>query len=562
MDLIQRKTIDKTVERFIQKAAVEGVDLVWDRYEGQVPECGFCESGLSCRDCLQGPCISHPFKGDINKVGICGKDKHILAAHTLLRMVIKGTMAYLDQASDIASDAGGDSEKAVGSLFGGFDASNIPGIPASILETWKSAGVVPEGIVRDVIKASQKLEGGVTSVEETLLWTFKCALLGYAACALKGDVKKSLFGESKPAVLPTDIGALDPEKPNVLMYGEFSAALKAKIAAACAKGGVGVYAVASEPVPGETVVPLLTNHASQEVPVMTGAVDLIVAGDQFVNPSLSSLATQWNVPILSVQSLKAGSDAEAFAASVIEKAKDSKRIRASFKRDVPGSEKKATMGYCAANLDMKKLAAAINGGEVKGVVVFAGYDNTKLSQDAELTTMAEIFLKYGIVCAAEGDASVALSKYGYLTAGSDIPCAGGVKSTLEALGTPAVIDVSAYGIGDFLCGLATAAGKSLSELPVAAVFAEASRSVDVVKAMAMTAMGVNTYFWPFLPVTGSDEVVKALEDFCKATFGGQLHVITRKLAPRVKGAMIVKVLTGEEGPDVSGNPWYSKTGAA
>ncbi|MFO8089984.1 MAG: hypothetical protein R6U13_09135 [Desulfatiglandaceae bacterium] len=561
MDLIQRKTIDKTVERFIQKAAVEGVDLVWDRYEGQVPECGFCESGLSCRDCLQGPCISHPFKGDINKVGICGKDKHILAAHTLLRMVIKGTMACLDQASDIAADAGGDSEKAVSSLFSGFDASNIPGMPASVLETWKSAGVVPEGVVRDVIKASQKLEGGVTTVEETLLWTFKCALLGYAASVLKGEAKKSLFGEFKPEVVPTDIGALDPEKPNLLMYGEFSAALKAKIAAACARGGVGVYAVASEPVPGETVVPLLTNHASQEVPVMTGAVDLIVAGDQFVNPSLSSLATQWNVPIISVQSLKSGPDAEAFAVSVVEKTKDSKRIRASFTRDVPGSEKQASMGYCAANLDMKKIVDSIEKGDVKGIVAFAGYDNTKLSQDLELTTMAGIFLEYGILCIAEGDASVALSKYGYLTAGGDISCADGVKATLEALGTPAVIDVSAYGIGDFLCGLAEAAGKSLSDLPVAAVFAEASRSVDVMKAMAMTAMGVDTYFWPFLPVTGSDDVVKALGEFCKATFGGQLHVITRKIEGRVKGAMIVKVLTGEEGPDVSGNPWYSKIGA-
>jgi carbon-monoxide dehydrogenase catalytic subunit len=247
---------------------------------------------------------------------------------------------------------------------------------------------------------------------------------------------------------------------------------------------------------------------------------------------------------------------------VVEKTRDSKRIRASFNRDVPGIEKKATMGYCAANLDMKKLAAAIEKGDVKGVVVFAGYDNTKLSQDLELTKMAEIFLNQGILCAAEGDASVALSKYGYLTAGGDIACADGVKSTLNALGTPAVIDVSACGIGDFLCGLAGEAGRSLDDLPVAAVFAEASRSIDVVKAMSMTALGVNTYFWPFLPVTGSDEVVKALEDFCKSTFGGQLHVITRKLAARVKAAMIGKILTGEEGPDVSGNPWYGKTGAA
>jgi anaerobic carbon-monoxide dehydrogenase catalytic subunit len=561
MDLIQRKTIDKTVERFIQKAAVEGVDLAWDRYEGQVPECGFCEAGLSCRDCLQGPCISHPFKGDINKVGICGKDKHILAAHTLLRMVIKGTMACLDQAADLASDAGGDSQKAVAALFGAFDAGKVPGIPAFALETWKSAGVVPEGIVRDVVKASQKLEGGVCTVEETLLWAFKCALLGYAASVLKAEVKKALFGAPGPGEVPTDIGALDPDRANLVMYGEFSASLKAKIASACAEAGVGVYAVASEPVPGSTTVPLLTNHASQEVPVMTGAVDLIVAGDQFVNPSLAPLATRWNVPIVSVQGLKAGPDAAAFAASLVEKARDSKRIRAAFSRDVPGTAKKATMGYCADNLDMKKLAAAIESGAVKGVAVFAGYDNTKLSQDLELTTMAELFLKQGILCAAEGDASVALSKYGYLTPGSDISCAEGVKSILDALGTPSVIDVSACGIGDFLCGLSAAAGKDVKDLPVAAVFAEASRSVDVVKAMSAAALGVKTYFWPFLPVSGSDEVMGALGDFCKTTFGGQIHVITRKLAPRVKAAMIGKVLTGEEGPDVSGNPWYGKTGA-
>jgi len=561
MDLIQRKTIDKTVERFIQKAAVEGVDLAWDRYEGQVPECGFCEAGLSCRDCLQGPCISHPFKADINKVGICGKDKDILAAHTLLRLVIKGTMACLDQASDLAADAGGAPSQAVASLFGKFDLSGLKGVPASAVKAWKAAGVAPEGIARDVVKASQKLEGGVCNVSETLLWAFKCSLLGYAAMVLKNDVKEAVFGEAVPSDVQTDIGALDPAKPNLVMYGEFSPSLKAKIAAACDKGGVGVYAVASELVPGKVSVPLLTNHVSQEVPIMTGAVDLIVAGDQFVNPSLVSLATRWNVPIESVQTLKPGESDDAFAAFLVDKTKDSKRIRAAFKRDVPGTAKAARMGYSAGNLDMKKIASAVSGGAVRGIAVFAGYDNTKLSQDFELTTMAEIFLKQGILCVAEGDASVALSKYGYLTPGADIACSDGVKSTLEALGTPCVIDVSSYGAGDFLSGLSAAAGKDLKDLPVAVVFAEASRTIDVVKAMAFTSLGVKTYFWPFLPVSGSAAVMGALVDLCKNTFGGELNVITRKLAPKVKAAMIGKILTGEEGPDVSGNPWYGKTGS-
>src|SRR5512136_534936 len=99
MEFIQKKTADSAVENFLSKAAESGISLVWDRYEGQLPECGFCETGLSCRDCLQGPCISHPFR-DSNKVGVCGKDKDILASQTLLRLVIKGAMASLDQLSD------------------------------------------------------------------------------------------------------------------------------------------------------------------------------------------------------------------------------------------------------------------------------------------------------------------------------------------------------------------------------------------------------------------------------------------------------------------------------
>ncbi|MDP1992823.1 MAG: hypothetical protein Q8K00_17565, partial [Syntrophales bacterium] len=102
MEFIQKKTADHAVEHFLSKAADKGTKLAWDRFEGQLPECGFCESGLSCRDCLQGPCISHPFR-DVNKLGVCGKDKDILAVQTLLKLVIKGVMASLDQIGDMAT---------------------------------------------------------------------------------------------------------------------------------------------------------------------------------------------------------------------------------------------------------------------------------------------------------------------------------------------------------------------------------------------------------------------------------------------------------------------------
>ena len=99
MEFIQKKTADRAVNHFLLKAADQEITVAWDRFEGQLPECGFCEAGLSCRDCLQGPCISHPFRND-TKIGVCGKDKDVLAAQSLLRLVLKGTMAQLDQVSD------------------------------------------------------------------------------------------------------------------------------------------------------------------------------------------------------------------------------------------------------------------------------------------------------------------------------------------------------------------------------------------------------------------------------------------------------------------------------
>ena len=112
MEFIQRKTADRAVSHFLLKAADQEITLTWDRFESQLPECGFCESGLSCRDCLQGPCISHPFRGQ-SKLGVCGKDKDTLAVQTLMRLVLKGTMSCLDQLNDFADSVkAGDIEPA------------------------------------------------------------------------------------------------------------------------------------------------------------------------------------------------------------------------------------------------------------------------------------------------------------------------------------------------------------------------------------------------------------------------------------------------------------------
>ena len=72
-------------------------------------------------------------------------------------------------------------------------------------------------------------------------------------------------------------------------------------------------------------------------------------------------------------------------------------------------------------------------------------------------------------------------------------------------------------------------------------------------AMWTVAMGVSTYFWPCLPVTGSPKTQGALTEFCEERFGASLHVITQKIDARTKAGYFLKTI---KAPAVlSGKAW-------
>ena len=563
MEFIQKKTADHAVEHFLLKAVDQEISLPWDRYEGQLPECGFCEAGLSCRDCLQGPCISHPFR-DQNKVGVCGKDKDILAVQSLLRLVLKGTMANLDQVNDfmdaIASgqvdpkdkDQTGRIVKEILALLHNGDAESIKALPKSLLDCWTACGVLPEGIARDVLKASQKLEGGVAGVEETLCWAIKSALIGCMAKALEGKLKDSVFGSTAPTPVEVNLGVLQKDQPNILLYGPISPVLKIKIAEKATEKNINVLGVCTDPLLPPYTFAALSNYGSQEIPLMTGAVDLVVAADQYVNPSLAGVAKDWTVKVVSVNGLKKKADLDSFAQEIVKTAEEAFDIRRDVARDIPTHKETAMMGFSSETLDAKKIVDALNNAMIRGIAVFAGSNNVKYTQDGEYVAMVEAFLENDILCISDGEASIGLAKYGFLNPEKDQACGEGLKGLLSALGDkiPAVIDWNAV---DFLMALAGAEGKPLKDYPIAAYFAEANRSAEVAKALAMVAMGVSTYFWPCLPVTGSPKTMKALETFCNDTFGAKLNVVTAKIDAPAKAKLFLKEIAAP--PSVSGKEW-------
>jgi carbon-monoxide dehydrogenase catalytic subunit len=575
MEFIQKKTADSTIEGYLAQAARENVSLNWDRFEGQLPACGFCETGLSCRDCLQGPCISHPFR-DAAKEGICGKGRDILAAQSLLRLILKGAMTTLAEASLLAQAwAGGgitpvdraQAEVAAGQLKllleGGAPAEG-QAVPAALTDKWRRHLVLPEGVAKDLFLANQKLEGGLASVEEIILRSVKAALLASAAGHCRGRLKAALFGSSQPVTTEIGLGLLEPNRPNLLLVGELPAPLKAKILAATEGTDINLLGVATGALLGSRVIPPVTNYAAQEIPLFAGLVDLVVAGDRQVNPSLEKIGKNNSVAVIYAADLRGENDYEALSSRIVSLVKAAFLLRKDREVKPPQDRQPAVMGFGPASLPAAPLAAALNSGKIKGIAFIGGSGNVKYTQDRFVVVILEELLKRDILCITTGEAGVTAAKYGLLNpAERGRYCGPALTAFLASLGenVPPVLDFGPAlegSVEELLLSLSRVTGKTPAELPLVACFPEGNRAGEAVEALALAALGVTSYFWPALPVTGSTKTMKALDSFLKECFGASVPVLTdKRLEPLDKCRLLLKHLKIEDAAIITkgGEEW-------
>jgi carbon-monoxide dehydrogenase catalytic subunit len=267
---------------------------------------------------------------------------------------------------------------------------------------------------------------------------------------------------------------------------------------------------------------------------------------------LADVAQDWKVTVVSTDGLNRNPDPDAFAQNIVEQALQAFEMRKHITRDIPMVKEAAIMGYSGTEIDISKIIQALEAGQIKGIAILAGSNNVKYTQDEILVTIAKQLLANDILCISDGEASASLAKYRLLDpARRDRDCGDGVNGLLASLGekVPSIID---WRLTDFL--LTLGAGKNaLSDYPICAYFPEANRSAEVTKAMWTVAMGVSTYFWPCLPVTGSANAQQALSDFCEQKFGAKLHVITQKIDARTKAGLFLKTIDAPA--EMSGKSW-------
>jgi len=325
-----------------------GLETTWDRYEAQLPQCGYGKSGLCCRHCNMGPCNIDPF-GDKPQLGVCGADADTIVARGFVRTIAGGCAAHSDHgravcelvaatgkgeapgyeikdekklrfiAQAMGVEADGKSKEdlaiAVGEAalaeFGRSHGTQLMArrAPEPRQKIWNDLGVTPRAIDREVVEAMHRTSMGVDQdYHHLLLHGQRLALAdGWGGSMLATELQDILFGTPKPILGEINLGVLKEDHVNLIIHGH-EPILSEVIAiatqdpelikeaqAAGAKGIVvaGICCTANELLIRHGI-PVAGNMKMQELAIATGAVDAMVVDVQCIMQGDVALANRFH----------------------------------------------------------------------------------------------------------------------------------------------------------------------------------------------------------------------------------------------------------------------------
>ena len=606
------QTIDPAAAEMLEKANRDNVQTVWDRFEQQKPQCGFGDLGVCCRNCLQGPCRINPFGEP--KEAICGANADLIVARNLLRTTVGGAASHVDHtymavhclkeaaqgkapyalkgtekiksvAAKLGIDTAGKSDNDVAleialtalADFGSHTDEPMKWLKATVsprlLEAWEKLGVLPKNPDREIRTAMHQTSMGVDgSPVNLLLSCLKLGLVdGYAGLQMGTDVQDILFGIPYPVKTEANLGVLSHDKVNIVVHGhmpevsekivEWGRKLENEAIAAGAAGiNIAGICCSGNEVLMRQGIPLAGNYLSQELAIITGAVELMVVDVQCFMPSITKVASCYHTKVVTTTPIGQLPDAEhiPFTPETADiRAQEAVRmaIAAYAKRDrakvqIPAHKSEAWGGFSVetivdalAKVDaenpLKPLVDNIVAGNVLGAAGIVGCNNVKITQDYQTVELVKDLLAENVLVVATGCTAHALAKYGFLSpAGAKKYAGEKLLAVLTAVGEAAGLGGPLPGvlhmgscvdnsrIGDLLGALAGYLGVEIKDLPVAASAPELQHEKAVSIGTWAVALGVMTHVGVVPPVLGSPLVTQVLTSDIEGMTGGKFLVET------------------------------------
>jgi carbon-monoxide dehydrogenase catalytic subunit len=406
------RSIDMANVQMLQKADREDIRTAFKRSDDQHPHCIYCERGVSCRNCMMGPCrLSGK---DPKMTGVCGASAHTMVARGLLRNVLGGASSHIDHARHAALTLLEAAEGTVpytirdegklrhlaGKLSiddaGTMDMKELARKVCEValddlgrqkegtmqwvrmhateerVETWERLGVLPVGADRTITEGMHRSHMGVDADPVNIsLGIVKSGIADGVGLHMATDVQDVLFGTPSPRVIEASLGVIDKDSINIAVHGhvpilsekivEATDALQEKARQTGAKGinVVGICCTGNELLMRQGV-PIAGNELNSELAIVTGALDAMVVDVQCVYPAVVKVAESYHTKVITTSPIAKipGAEhvefvearADEIAQRIVRIAIDNYKNREDARVEIPDIKEKAIVGFSVESI--------------------------------------------------------------------------------------------------------------------------------------------------------------------------------------------------------------------
>ncbi len=337
----------------------DGMSNTFDRATAQGKRCSFCEQGISCQLCSNGPCRIKPGADR----GVCGIDADGMAMRNFMFLNTMGTSTYTYHAKEVAKTLKATAlgktpfqikdEEKLRALAGKFgintdrdikelalavsdamltgiyadsddELSNVLAFaPKQRIEVWRKLGILPGGPLNEVMDA---VSSTMTNMDGDYVSLAKKALRLGISCIYGSQIpleigQDILFGTAQPHSVNVDLGIIDPSYVNIVVNGHepfIGAALiraahepanqeKAKKSGAKGLRVIGSIETGQELVQryqiDDVFVGLTGNWLSIEPALATGGIDVFAMDMNCSPPDIGGYQEKYNTSLVSVSKL-------------------------------------------------------------------------------------------------------------------------------------------------------------------------------------------------------------------------------------------------------------------
>ncbi len=593
------KTIDPTIKTMLEIAEAEGISTAFSRAKAMKP-CPIGHDGACCKNCAMGPCR---LVGKHDR-GVCGATRETVAARNFVRMIAAGASAHSDHGRDmaltllaaaegeapdyeirdvnkllevaellevatqgretpeIAKDVAEAALAQVGNQKG--ELLYLQRAPKKRQEVWRKAGIAPRGIDREVVEIMHRTHVGNDQWYDSILMAgLRTALAdGWGGSMLATDITDILFGSPVPLTAQVNMGMLSEDEVNIVVHGHEPTLSELILVAvndpemieyARSKGAKGINLTGICCTANETLmrqgVPTIGNFLSQELAIVTGAIELMIVDIQCIMQALVPVADQFHTKLITTSPkahIEGATHVQFDEHRALEIAKEIVRMGIDNfpnRREtrVPKEVNRLVAGFSHEYVNyalggfyrgsFRPLNDAVVQGRLRGVAGVVGCNNARTCHDYSHEYVTRKLIENDVLVVMTGCGAIACAKYGLLSPEAAQYAGPGLREICEATGIPPVLHVGSCvdnaRILTTLSQMATEGGlgEDIADIPAVGFAPEWMSEKAISIASYFVGSGVYTIMGSESPVSNSPIVDRFISEDWEERIGGKLEFI-------------------------------------